>query len=170
MRKLINRHSNFIISIILVILILFIVFSIIYSLSLEKSLPIILSILTLYVSMNRFKISIDNQILKLFKYFNYNYDKMNEILKNIMREPNELNYEHRDKIEDYLNLCAEEFYWFKKGIIDNTIWEQWFNGARYYFNNSEKFKKVLLEERNANHNKNSYYGFLDLNILIDDKN
>ena len=76
-----------------------------------------------------------------------------------------------DIILDYLDLCAEEYFLYRhQGIVPNRVWDHWYIGMKYYFNdNGEKniFYKVLKDEiekgkkeKNRKY-KNSYYGFLE---------
>ena len=56
-------------------------------------------------------------------------------------------------IESYFNLCAEEHLFYKRGFIDEDVWEAWQNGMRYYF--GKDVVADLWEEQN----EESYYEF-----------
>ena len=60
-------------------------------------------------------------------------------------------------IIDYLNLCSEEYYWFKKGRIDLKVWESWKDGMKFYLTN-ENFKSTVEEQKQE---KDSYYGLFE---------
>ncbi|MHA7128633.1 hypothetical protein [Algoriphagus namhaensis] len=83
-----------------------------------------------------YKISIDKSFKELFNEFNKRFDNMNEDL-NLIYNKNFLSFHGSSRtsesiIIDYLNLCAEEYYWFKKGRIDLKVWESWKKGILFY--------------------------------------
>lgn len=59
---------------------------------------------------------------------------------------------------DYINLCAEEHYWYKKGYVDAYVWTCWRNGMRSWHKKSFFMKKIIERESSS-----SYYhdDFLD---------
>lgn len=90
----------------------------------------------------------------LFNDFNARYDSMNEDLAKIVALPNEpLDDADRAKIIDYLNLCGEEYLYFRLGYIEPTVWSAWFNGMLFLLN-SPKIRSVWSAEKVTN----SYYG------------
>ena len=60
-------------------------------------------------------------------------------------------------LNDYLNLCAEEYLWFSKGRIDNSVWQSWENGMKYYLN-IPSIKGFVKEQELQ---KDSYYGLFE---------
>ena len=50
------------------------------------------------------------------------------------------------KINDYFNLCAEEYYWYSKKRIDNRIWNSWKKGMDDIYNKSEIIRTQWQEE------------------------
>jgi predicted NAD/FAD-binding protein len=67
---------------------------------------------------------------ELFREFNARYDAMNEDLALIAKEGDELSEANRLRVIDYLNLCGEEYLYFKRGYIEPSVWEAWSNGMR----------------------------------------
>jgi hypothetical protein len=69
---------------------------------------------------------------EIFKECNERYDAMNDFLIPISeREKDEgLSAEEILKIIDYLNLCGEEYLYFKRGYIEPSVWQAWHNGMK----------------------------------------
>jgi hypothetical protein len=70
---------------------------------------------------------------ELFKECNARFDAMNEDLALISERGDvELSREYRLRVVDYLNLCGEEYLYFKRGYIEPSVWnlEQWHEGHR----------------------------------------
>ncbi|MBK8516192.1 MAG: hypothetical protein IPL55_07840 [Saprospiraceae bacterium] len=61
-------------------------------------------------------------------------------------------------IIDYLNLCAEEYLWYKKGRIDTEVWSAWKAGMIYYFK-QDAFKDDIEKQKVQ---KDSYYGLFEV--------
>jgi hypothetical protein len=68
---------------------------------------------------------------ELFKECNARYDAMNDDLASIaeMGEA-ELSRKDRLRVVDYLNLCGEEYLYFKRGYIEPSVWQAWNNGMK----------------------------------------
>jgi hypothetical protein len=133
-------------------------------LSRDLKLPLFITILaavsTIYFTVVKYQLDADNMFKSLFETFNNRFDELNRALNAIKenRFTNDLDREKRDAnavIQDYLNLCAEEWYWRKKGRIPKDIWESWKEGIRYYTNCpsiDEYFKQERTQDK-------AYYGF-----------
>ena len=68
---------------------------------------------------------------EIFKECNSRYDGMNEALAAIaIKAYAELTAEERSKVLDYLNLCGEEYLYFKRGYIEPSVWQAWNNGMK----------------------------------------
>ena len=68
---------------------------------------------------------------EIFKECNARYDKLNEALAAIGKKSTaEITLEDRSKIIDYLNLCGEEYLYFKRGYIEPSVWQAWHNGMK----------------------------------------
>lgn len=106
----------------------------------------------------------DKVFNQLFKEFNAKYEnEFREVLMEIDHKTAEgskdflLNRQQSDQIVQYLNLCAEEFFWYKKGRIPNTVWNSWLIGIKYYLE-LPAIQQVVRQEKSQ---KGSYYGFFD---------
>ncbi len=107
--------------------------------SLLSALPtFIVAVLGIYItyklSKTSNKIAHDNLSKQLFTEFNARYESLNNILNNIPADkPLQLvlnDQEHANCLVDYINLCAEEHYWFCQGRIDDRIWNCWHAGMK----------------------------------------
>ena len=90
--------------------------------------------ITYILSKTSNKIAHDNLTKQLFTEFNARYEVLNNILIRIPADKplqNVLNdVDHSNCLVDYINLCAEEHYWFKQGRIDARIWNSWHAGMK----------------------------------------
>ncbi|HCX75234.1 MULTISPECIES: hypothetical protein [unclassified Algoriphagus] len=112
-----------------------------------------------------YKISADKFSKELFNEFNKRFDEINEELNNILSGKftsfSGSNRTEYDVIIDYLNLCSEECYWFKKGRIDIKVWNSWKKGMLHYLKH-ENFIDVVDKQREE---EDSYYGlYKELNL------
>jgi hypothetical protein len=99
----------------------------------------------------------ETQLFKqLFTDFNRRYDTMNEQLEAIRRRPAgaPLQPDHRRRLIDYFNLCAEEYLFFRSGYIDHDVWKSWARGMLYFAQDPE-IRGLWDEELKTD----SYYGF-----------
>ncbi|UGS22238.1 hypothetical protein [Flavobacterium cyclinae] len=88
---------------------------------------------------------------ELFKEFNERYDKINHSLNKISKECKNLkdlekNPKLESKLNDFFNLCAEEYYWYKKGRIDKDIWSAWEDGMNDWYNNVDVIREAWEAE------------------------
>jgi hypothetical protein len=51
---------------------------------------------------------------------------------------------------DYINLCSEEYYWYKKGFIDQDVWKCWHKGMQDWHRDSFFIKKIIQSEKSKN--------------------
>lgn len=51
-----------------------------------------------------------------------------------------------NSIYDYINLCSEEYYWYKKGLIDEDVWRCWKKGMQDWYRNSFFIEKIVDRE------------------------
>ena len=93
-------------------------------------------------------------LMELLKTFNERYDGMNDGLQNAIRSPKAFTDADKDLFIDYVNLCAEEWLFWKDGYIYDAVWNAWENGMRQYAKDP-RVKELWLLERESN----SYYGF-----------
>lgn len=130
-----------------------------------KEFEAIVGVLILYFgilyNILTYKISADKFSKELFNEFNKRFDDMNEGLNQII-DPNHNSFRTmglipKEQIIDYLNLCSEEYYWYRKGRIDFLVWKSWKKGMIYYLKNPA-FKAVVDDQRKE---KDSYYGLYE---------
>ncbi|HEX4880228.1 MAG TPA: hypothetical protein VFV39_10320 [Limnobacter sp.] len=68
---------------------------------------------------------------EIFKECNARYNDMNDALAKIAQKPpGALTKSDRAKVIDYLNLCGEEYLYFKRGYIEPSVWQAWHNGMK----------------------------------------
>lgn len=110
--------------------------------------------------IRQYKIENDKIFKELFTDFNLKYDsKFNDMLNEIEQDYNtngncEISQKQKLKLNDYLNLCAEEYLWFQKGRIPNSVWGSWESGMIYYLNIPCINDYILTQKSQMN----SYYG------------
>lgn len=148
----------------IIALIVLILNSLLYAFSLyekEIFIGIIASIATLYLGIIKYKIDSDKFSLDLFESFNKRYDdKLNDVFNRIpdekqLQNSKQFSNEDRCAIIDYINLCAEEYYWYKNNRIPENVWKAWRKGI------SENLKKDGVRQIYASEIKNfegSFYG------------
>lgn len=92
---------------------------------------------------------------QLFKEFNGRYDGLNEKMNAIAGGDATipLTTPEHDDLNNYFNLCAEEYLCFKKGFIEPEVWKAWRNGMEFFLKH-ERIRKKWQEEAKAG----SYYG------------
>lgn len=104
---------------------------------------------------NQIQVDLNNDKLQkeLFTEFNIRYNEINDYLEIISEydslealKRNDDFFFLRSKLNDYFNLCAEEYFWYKKGRIDDTIWKSWESGINSWYNNKPIIKEAWENE------------------------
>lgn len=95
----------------------------------------------------------------LFREFNERYDRFNGRLRRIMASQKDLTPGQSVVLENYFNLCSEEYFYFKHGIIDDLIWRSWCRGMLRYLEDDRIRAQWMVEET-----VDSHYG-LTLEII-----
>jgi hypothetical protein len=92
---------------------------------------------------------------EIFTECNAKYDAMNEELNAIVNSPDdyELKPKERDTLNDYFNLCGEEYLYYSQGYIFPEVWQAWYNGMQFFLRN-KRISSVWSEEIESG----SYYG------------
>ena len=92
---------------------------------------------------------------ELFTEFNARYDKLNDSLNRIATEESNkpLTEDEKATLNDYFNLCAEEFLFYRRGYIYDEVWRAWSNGMSFYVAHKRIGDKWKEEEKT-----DSYYG------------
>jgi hypothetical protein len=90
---------------------------------------------------------------KLFSRFNERYEKMNEALQGVVCGRITDESQVRDVLDDYFNLCAEEYLFFQQGRIMREVWRAWCRGMLNYLEND-----LFSSYWEAEENRGSHYG------------
>ncbi len=103
----------------------------------------------------------DKIFKELFTEFNARYDALNNKLGEIVSKiqvdgSNNILLEDKMIIIDYFNLCAEEYFWYKKGRIDEKIWKSW-NAGMNYWHRYKIIQELWGEEINEKDGLIGYY-------------
>jgi hypothetical protein len=93
---------------------------------------------------------------ELFVDFNCRYDELNEDLNKIVssKEKVDLTSDEKNKLNDYFNLCAEEFLFYRRGYIYLEVWTAWHNGMKYFLEKDKRIADYWEKEKQTE----SYYG------------
>lgn len=93
---------------------------------------------------------------ELFLEFNARYDKLNDGLNRILFGPREgnLSEAERDLLFSYFNLCAEEYFFYKAGYLEQHVWKSWHRGMDVFFKDP-RIRDLWDRDCKAD----SYYGF-----------
>jgi hypothetical protein len=100
----------------------------------------------------------------LFDEFNRRYSELNNYLSEIEAmyptteklNASENAMKLKQAVQDYFNLCAEEFYWYyHKGRIDEIVWNSWHKGMLYWY--GVPGIREMWETKVGESGKQSYY-------------
>lgn len=111
--------------------------------------------ITLIYNFHNRKLANDKMHKELFTEFNKRYDALNDALFEItetIQTIDELNNNRhlKSKLNDFYNLCAEEYFWYKKNRIDESVWKSWQSGMNYWYQNFPIIKLGWEEEMRKN--------------------
>ncbi len=84
---------------------------------------------------------------QLFTEFNNRYDDLNGKLYAIKQEDEKVNF--HETMDDYFNLCAEEYLFFTKGLILDEVWGSWCRGIQEHLK-TKKIKDYCLKAQEEN--------------------
>lgn len=90
---------------------------------------------------------------ELFTEFNHRFDDMNGPLREIAGSSKPPDQSARETIINYINLCSEEYLFFKEGYIHREVWRAWCAGMLLYLER-EPFRSAWEDEERTG----SYYG------------
>lgn len=124
---------------------------------LKEPVPTVVTVVGSLLSMAYFLQKQKLEELKLFREIfrecNERYDRMNDALTAIATKSDaSLSQAERVQVIDYLNLCGEEYLYFKRGYIEPIVWEAWHAGMRAWIG-TRNIGQVWEEEKNTG----SYY-------------
>ena len=89
----------------------------------------------------------------LFTEFNMRYECQNEKLADIKANKINGSDDINKVLDDYFNLCSEEYLFYKEGRIHNEAWGSWCRGMKEHLSN-DVIKAYWKEAQK----ENSYYG------------
>lgn len=119
------------------------------------ALAMVGALATVYVGLLNYWLSRDKVMQELFTAFNTRYDKLNDDLLAISKgQPLAAGVDPERVVVDYLNLCAEEYFWYMRGRIDSDIWKAWQKGMYSWL----QVPAIRSIARKESKNKDSYYG------------
>ena len=73
---------------------------------------------------------------RLFADFNRRYGLLADRLEVLLSSRAPLLAADVALLENYFNLCAEEYFYFTSGIIDSRVWCAWCRGMQHYLHDS----------------------------------
>lgn len=111
-------------------------------------------VMTAYYSWHSKRIANHQMMKDLFTEFNQRYDCLNEDLELIHKHYGSLedlkkseHFDHyRSVVIDFFNLCAEEYYWYRKGRIDKNVWRSWHVGMNSWYRSSKVIEDLWKNE------------------------
>jgi Txe/YoeB family toxin of Txe-Axe toxin-antitoxin module len=117
---------------------------------------------TAYYSKQKQKIENDNIFKSLFESFNARYDnRLNDLLNEIkLEEYKILEKFEKELIIDYLNLCSEEYLWYREKRIPRYVWTAWKAGIVENLN-IPQVKEIYLKETKTERQRKSFYGLCE---------
>lgn len=157
-------YNHFIFGAILIVLFLLLNHNI-YQLQIELFLTVMGSIITAILFVNYERFNKKKIFHDIFEYFNQRYDGLNENMNRLIEgkalscNSDDTNFDKKLLIYDYLNLCAEEYFWYQEGLIKERVWKNWCNGMQFFLRHEEIIYIIKLEKGEP-YSSNSYYGFL----------
>ncbi|MDE5418476.1 hypothetical protein L3049_10690 [Labilibaculum sp. DW002] len=106
------------------------------------------------------KVGEDQMFHQLFTDFNKRYNTLNNSLYRIEKECKTLSELKKDEalyndLIDFFNLCSEEYFWYKKGRLDDSVWECWHTGMKQWY--KVKVIKEAWEDEIKNNGHKAYY-------------
>ncbi len=92
---------------------------------------------------------------EIFSECNQRYNIINDEINNIIRgdDLSVLTHKEKNLLDDYFNLCGEEYLYFKQGYIYPDVWAAWMNGMNSILNN-KRIKQHWVKEKETG----SFYG------------
>jgi hypothetical protein len=124
---------------------------------------------TIYLGLLKQWMDHDKMFKELFLEFNKRFDDLNEDLNAIVEKEKPPSGKTKEAvIQDYINLCSEEYLWYKTGRIDGEVWDAWKKGMEYYYNKSKDVQERFNAEKKES---DSYYGlFKELEFVKPESN
>lgn len=117
-----------------------------------------IALAALLISFNQNRLEKRKAQRDLFEKFNQRFNSLNEDLNAIRAGSFAATAQKSAEsvVQDYLNLCSEEYLWRKRGFVDEEVWSAWLSGIHYYLKSPAILKVFVREQKTAPY---SYYGF-----------
>lgn len=119
----------------------------------------IIAAAAVWISFNQNRLETKKAQRELFEHYNQRFDKLNENLNRVCEnQPLDGFKTSEEVIQDYLNLCSEEYLSMTDGLVSEKVWTAWIEGINYYL----RFKPIqdyFKHQRELA--PNSYYGFFN---------
>lgn len=128
-------------------------------------------LVSLYFGISKVNLENDQLFKELFEKFNSRYDeRLNNLINELSNDSTkELDKDERNLIIDYFNLCAEEYFWYKRNRLYSDVWIAW-KSAILVNLEIRQIKAVYLKETETKEKRTSFYGLCEeLNIKKDGK-
>lgn len=120
-------------------------------------LSIVGFILGLIYFYQQHRLNIARLEFDLRKEFNSRFNTINDLLYDIINSNGPLSPTEIKTLNDYLDLCSEEFYYYKKGYVHRDLWNTWRNGMLFYFKNPRLSSHIVNELKN-----NDYHNLISV--------
>lgn len=125
----------------------------------SEFLGVIVSVITIYFGILKYRIENDRVFKNLFDSFNKRYTSdFNDFLMTVQdKKEYKLDKKEINIVVDYLNLCSEEYLWSERGRIPKKIWKAWRSGILVNLS-IDQIREVYNNEMKTEDGKKSYYG------------
>lgn len=88
--------------------------------------------------------------MEVIEKVNERYDRLHPILNTLPERYADCSVEQKLTISRYLNLCSEEFLWWKLGLVPKIVWPTWKKGIR------EKLNQPAIAAAWQEHHRHEY--------------
>ena len=107
-----------------------------FSIPLAKSIPVLGVMMSAVYFFQKQKLEELKLFREIFRECNARYEDLRPFLAKLdSRADGALSSEERYQIVKYLNLCGEEYLYFRRGFIDPAVWEAWSAAMKSYLEN-----------------------------------
>ena len=113
----------------------------------------------------KFKLEKASYFRESFRLFNCRYDALNDRLNSLRerlssKDSGVLTSEDKRLLDDYFNLCAEEYLEHTNDLVPKEVWRCWENGMREFW----KIRQIA-DYWDSESRSNSYYSFCPNKVL-----
>ena len=120
----------------------------------DQVLSYLILILGGAVTIFQWRRSVLSDFMPVMRNFNERYDKLNGVLNSISQiTPTHLTEDAKAALDDYFNLCAEQWLYRELHYVPSSVWASWWKGMNLHF-----CKHVVRKKWNSE-DVGTYYGF-----------